>query len=93
MDQEELYNWMVDDITCYIEQTTTHDGLRWCKCGSDGREYNCTPIEYLSNSQIEDIRDEVWDDYEFEGYDEIDIDLFDEVFADVFASFVDENIG
>ena len=95
MSEQECLDWITDNLDSRFELVTTKDGEEWTYPVGDysGRDfYKNVPLRYLSDEQIDHIRDEVWDDFDFEGYsDETDYELFEDLFYDAFYRFADEN--
>ena len=97
MNSQEVYDYILDNLTYRFEKVDGKHGEQWCypEGDSSGRDfYNNIPIQYLSDDRIESIAEEVFDDFEddFEAYD-ADWDEFYEVFEEVFYALVDENTG
>ena len=93
MSSQELYDYILDNLTYRFEKVDGKHGEQWCYPESDssGRDfYKDIPIQYLSDDSIESIAEEVFDDFEYE-YDDADWDEFYAVFEEVFYSLVDEN--
>lgn len=95
MDNQELYDWILDNLTYRLDKVDGNQGEQWCYQESDysGRDfYKNIPIQYLSEEKIESIEDEVFSDFEYE-YDDADWEEFHDVFNEVFDALVDENLG
>jgi hypothetical protein len=95
MDTQELYDWILDNLTYRLEKVDGKHGEQWCypEGDSSGRDfYKEIPIQYLSDDSIESIAEEVFDDFEYE-YDDADWEDFHEIFEEVFYDLVDENLG
>jgi len=95
MDHQELFDYILDNLQYRLTQAETNQGRKWCYQLGDysGRDfYKDIPIEYLEDTRIESLEDEVFSDFEYE-YDDADWDEFHEVFEEVFSYLVDENIG
>ena len=95
MNNQELYDWILDNLTYRLEKVDGKHGEQWCypEGDSSGRDfYKEIPIQYLSNDSIESIAEEVFDDFEYE-YDDADWEDFHEIFEEVFYDLVDENLG
>ena len=95
MNEQELYDYILDNLDYRLEKVEGDQGIKWCLPIGDysGRDfYRNIPIEYITDEQIENLCFEVFNDAEVDfGEDEIDYDFFEEVFENVFYNLVDEN--
>lgn len=95
MPSEELYDYILDNLTYRLEKIDGKQGEQWCYPESDysGRDfYKNIPIQYLSEERIESLEEEVFSDFESD-YDDVDWEEFHDVFEEVFYDLVDENVG
>ena len=95
MNNQELYDWILDNLTYRLEKVDGKHGKRWCypEGDSSGRDfYKYIPLEHLEDDRIDSLAEEIFSDYEYE-YDDADWEEFYDVFEEVFYDLVDENLG
>lgn len=95
MDNQELYDWILDNLDYRLEKVERRGGTKWCYPVGDssGRDfYKYIPLEHLEDDRIDSLAEEIFSDYEYE-YDDADWEEFYDVFEEVFYDLVDENLG
>lgn len=81
MDEQAVKQIIRDTLEWELTKDTIRDEEVWCYSRNNG---DYVPVRYISEDEMDILRDRCWDDAELELGEVDDIDLFDDWFDDVF---------